>query len=176
MSEGIIARPMPWQDHVAGIFRVAGFGGAALFLRSGVVPFSVGSDDERAQLVFDVGLLSPQEFTRYQARAAESGLTGRLSVFFLAAAGDWEPEATVVPLVDEVLGLRLQVTSSDEYRVGLLVTVVKDLGEPEAEPDGLDFETSRAALAQAAREVRLLDHVDADPGGASEPPADWSTP
>lgn len=177
MNEVIIARPLPWDEYAAGMFRLPGFGGAAVFLRAAVVPTGGGlvDDEAGAWLSLDVGLLSPQSFTRYLARAATAGLADRLSALFLSAAADEAPESTVAPLVDEVLGLRVEVISSDEARVGLLVSLVKDLEEPEAEPDGLDFETSRAALAQAAREVRFLDHVDDDPGGVSEPPVDWSS-
>lgn len=176
MSEGIIARPLPWDEYAAGMFRLPGFGGAAVFLRSTLVPAVDAGDDPVARLSVDVGLLSPASFAQYQGRAVMPGLPARLSAFFLSAAADEQPESSVAPLVDEVLGLRVEVASSDEYRVGLLVSLVKDLDEPDAEPDGLDFETSRAVLAQAARDVRFLDHVDADPGGASEPPVDWSTP
>lgn len=173
MSESIIARPLPWEEYVSGLFRLPGFGGAALFLRSVIVP-SI-HDESIASLALDVGLLSPQSFTRRLGRPITLGLPEQLSAFFLAAASDWQPETSVPAVNDDVLGLRLAVTDSDSERITLLVSVHEDPEQPSDDPDGLDFQTSRAALAQAAADVRCLDHVEADMGGVSEPPVDWST-
>jgi hypothetical protein len=169
--------PSPWNEYASTTFRLAGFGGAGLYLRSTVRPASnreVTVAGSLAELGIGVGLLSPESYFDYAPRPASADLPARLSAFFLSTASDFEPEQSVEALVDEVMGLRIEITSSDAQTVGLLVSLVADLDEPSAEPVALDFETSRTALAQAGHDVRYLNHADGDPGGVSEPPSDWS--
>ena len=183
--------PPAWQEHAPALFRLPGFGGAAVLIRSAVVravdPVT-GSPAAQAVLGFDVGLLSPLSHFEYRARPAAPLFADRLSAFLLGAAGDVEPEASVAPLIDDAMGLRIRVVSSDDEKVGLLVAVDRRDGDPDigsdsdaVEPhsddsgsEGLNFETSRAALVKAAHDARFLDHVGGDPGGRSEPPVDWS--
>ena len=192
--------PPAWQEHAPALFRLPGFGGAAVFIRSAVVravdPMT-GSPAAQAVLGFDVGLLSPLSHCEYRARPAGPLFADRLSAFLLGAAGDVEPEASVAPLIDDAMGLRIRAVSSDDEKVGLLVAVDRRDGDPDIGSDsdavgpdgdavgpdgdgsgseGLDFETSRAALVKAAHDARFLDHVGGDPGGRSEPPVDWSAP
>jgi hypothetical protein len=161
--------PRPWDGAYPGLFRLAGFGGAALYMRSQVRP---ADDPKGCVLAFDVSLHSPTSESRSFSREARPGLVEDLSAFFLQAASEWHPEASLPSVADAVLGLEVSVISSTDSRVGLLVS----LTDPEGgdEPDGLDFETSRAALAQAAQEVRELTCVDSLPGGVAEPPEDWT--
>ncbi len=190
MSE-LSSVPLLWQEQAPACFRLPGFGGAAVLIRSAVVravdPVT-GSPAAQAVLGFDVGLLSPLSHCEYRARPAAPFFADRLSAFLLGAAGDVQPESSVEPLVDDAMGLRMWVVSSDDEKVGLLVAVDRRDGDPDIGPDsdaagtdgdgsgseGLDFETSRAALVKAAHDARSLDHAGADPGGRSEPPVDWS--
>jgi hypothetical protein len=176
--------PPAWQEHAPALFRLPGFGGAAVLIRSAVVravdPVT-GSPAVQAVLGFDVGLLSPLSHCEYRARGAGPLFADRLSAFLLGAAGDVEPEESVAPLVDDAMGLRIRVVSSDDEKVELLVAVDRRDRDPGIGPDGddsgsegLDFETSRAALVKAAHDARFLDHVGGDPGGRSEPPVAWS--
>lgn len=180
-----------WQEHAPAAFRLPGFGGAAVLIRSAVVravdPVT-GSPAAQAVLGFDVGLLSPLSHCEYRARPAAPLFADRLSAFLLGAAGDVKPEASVAPLIDDAIGLRIRVVSSDDEKVGLLVTMDRRTDDPDIGPDsdavgphsdgsgseGLNFETSRAALVKAAHDARFLDHVGGDLGGRSEPPVDWS--
>ncbi len=189
MSE-LSSVPPLWQEHAPALIRLPGFGGAAVLLRSAVVravdPVT-GSPAAQAVLGYDVGLLSPLSHFEYRARPAAPFFADRLSAFLLGAAGDVQPESSVEPLVDDAMGLRIRVVSSDDEKVGLLVAVDRRDGDPDIGPDsdavgtdgdgsgseGLDFETSRAALVKAAHDARFLDHSGGDPGGRSEPPVDW---
>jgi len=163
--ELIEAPPVPWEPAWPAMFRLPGFGGAAVFLRTVIAE---AEDSPVPDLRVDLGLLDPGNYRQFLRRPVGAGLPSRLSAFFMAAAGDWNPESSLTPLQDDELGLSITVTESDEHRVTLLVEVQDD-----PEPVGLDFQTSRAALAQAARDVRVLDHADGVQGGEAEPPQEW---
>jgi hypothetical protein len=154
-------------------FRLAGFGGAALGLRSVVVPDDAQSAGARLSL--DVELLSPIKSDHYFARPVSDGLIDRLSALFLAAASDWHPELSVPSVSDACMGLELSVTHSDEVRVNIVLRIIEDLEADVRDFGGLDFETSRAALAQAARDVRVLDRGGHDDDGLADPPSEWSS-
>ncbi len=81
--------PSPMDVHQPGLFRIAGFGGAALFLRSGVA--NAGGP----HLVVDVGLLTPDSYVWSLRRPMEPGLSGELARFFFACASEMNPELTV---------------------------------------------------------------------------------
>ena len=153
-------------------FRLPGFGGAALCLRSVVIPDDAHSAGARLSL--DVELLSPIKSDHYLARPVSDGLIDRLSTFFLAAASDWHPEISAPTVSDERLGLELSATHSDEVRVNIVLRIVEDLEDDVRDFGGLDFETSRAALAQAARDVRVLDRDSDDNAELADPPSEWS--
>ena len=165
MYELIEAPPVPWEPAWPAMFRLPGFGGAAVFLRTVIAE---AHDSPVPELRVDLGLLDPGDYRQCLKRPMGSELPARLSAFFMSAAGDWHPESSLAPLQDDDLGLTITVTESDEQRVTLLVEV-----EDDPEPVGLDFQTSRAALAQAARDVRVLDHADGVQGGEAEPPQEW---
>ena len=148
--------PRAWDMHEAARFRLPGFGGAAVFLRSQIQPAGACGADE-PQLAFDVMLLSPDMHTWYLSRLAEPGFVGRIAEFFFAAANDYHPELSVAALEDEAMGLSFSVVSSTDSRVGLEITLVEDLEASVAEYDGLNFETSRATLAACAHAVRTVD-------------------
>jgi hypothetical protein len=142
--------------HDAARFRLPGFGGAAVFLRSQIQPARACGADEPA-LAFDVMLLSPVSHAWYLSRLAEPGFVDRLAGFLFASANDFHPELSVASLDDAAMGLSLSVVSSTDARVGLEITVIEDLDASVVEHDGLNFETSRATLAACAQSVRCLD-------------------
>lgn len=105
MPDGISAQPMPWDEYAPGMFRLPGFGGAAMFLRSVILPNADGD----AQLGFDVGLLSPQAFTRHLCRTANPG-----SGFRRDAQPDGRPPVAARLRVRDLL--HLPTTRMDEFR------------------------------------------------------------
>ena len=142
-------------------FRLPGFGGAGVFLRTGVLPVSADDADDVAALGLDVGLLSPGRFVQFLSRRARPGFSQELSAFFFAAADDWAPEQSVPVFSNPLSGLTCRVLSSTPGQVGLLVELDDDsAGDPDVR--ALDFVTSRAVLAQAAMDVRALEGVDED--------------
>jgi hypothetical protein len=91
-----IPRPDPWGSTEAAQFRLAGFGGAALFLRSQVVPGHVfGTEGARA--AYDVMLLAPDYHAWYLTRPADAAVVDWLAAFFVAAASDLTPAQSVMP-------------------------------------------------------------------------------
>ncbi|MFJ7623101.1 hypothetical protein ACIQYZ_30335, partial [Rhodococcus erythropolis] len=89
-------------------FRLPGYGGAAVFLRSHAVPAAVFESDVPT-LVFDVGLLSPDRFNQYLSRHTDEGFVERLAAFFFHAAADFHPEKSLPAFTDERLGLMISV-------------------------------------------------------------------
>lgn len=136
-------------------FRLAGFGGAAFFMRTLVIPDP--DQPHRATVAYDLAMHTPVADSTWRARPAYPGLPERLAEFFLSAAADWHPETTLPALTDERLGLSIDVTSSTDAAVTLDIA----MHSPgfDGEPDLLQFETSRAVLAQAAQDVRKLHDV-----------------
>ena len=142
--------------------RLPGFGGAGLFLRTSVMPVAAeDADVDVAALGLDVGLLSPFRFVQFLSRSATRGFSQELSSFFFADADDWTPQDSVPAFIDPLSGLTCRVLSSTPVQVGLLVELDDDsIGDPDGR--ALDFVTSRAVLAQAAMDARILEGVDDD--------------
>lgn len=143
-----------------GLFRMAGFGGAALFLRSGVV------NGGGPHLMVDVGLLTPDSYVWFLRRPMAPGLSGELARFFFACASEMNPELTVSSVQDLLSGLEIHVLSSTDGEVEVEVQM---RGE---DADGINFLTSRVALTRAADEVRVLEAAVADDVRPT-PPMDW---
>ncbi len=156
----MIAPPGPMDLYQAGLFRIAGFGGAALFLRSGVM--NGGSP----HLVLEVGLLTPDHYAKFMRRPMAIGLSGDLAQFFFACASDMNPELSVASVHDLQSGLEIRVLSSTDGEVELEVQVHGD------DADGISFLTSRVALTRAADEVRVLEAAVAEDVRPT-PPVDW---
>ena len=152
--------PSPMDVYQPGLFRIAGFGGAALFLRSGVV------NGGGPHLVVDVGLLTPDSYGMFLRRPMAQGLSGELARFFFACASQMNPELTVPSVQDLLSGLEIRVVSSTDGEVELEVQV---RGE---DADGINFLTSRVALTRAADDVRVLEAAVAD-DVRPVPPMDW---
>lgn len=147
--------PTPWSEYQTAQFRLAGFGGAAVFLRTGVVSGAIYGAD-RPLMTMDIGFISPQSRSHTLARPVDPTLPERLSQFLFAAAEEYHPEQSVAVLQDDVAGLVVSVESSTDDRVCLDWSLVEDLDSDVREFDGLNFETSRAALVSASQEALLL--------------------
>ena len=139
-------------------FRLAGFGGAGLFLRSRILPAGIDGRDVAA-LGCDVRLVAPDYDGGYLGREAGAGLVERLSAFLFRAGDDLLPEQTVPRFEDPRLGLALDVESSDGSVITLVATVVKDVTDAD-DVDVMNFTTSRYALVAAAEAVHALDGSD----------------
>ena len=127
-------------------FRLPGYGGAAVFLRSHAVPATVFESDVPT-LVFDVGLLSPDRFNQYLSRHTDDGFVERLAAFFFHAAADFHPEKSLPAFTDERLGLMISVCSSTDREVELDFSLAEDPESEDTERDEMTFETSRVVLA-----------------------------
>ena len=147
--------PAVWDGYAARTFRLPGYGGAAVFLRSQVRPARASGGNGTA-LAFDVGLLSPDRVTHYLARSAGLGFVERLSQFLFRAASDFHPEKSLPTFIDEAMGLTVSAMSSTDARVAIEVTMIEDPGAPVLDPDSIDFETSRAVLVVASHDLRRL--------------------
>ncbi len=157
-----------------GIVRLAGYGGAALFVRSVVVPSQLDtSGPEPVSVVFDFTLHSPECESNYYLRAATADFLATYADFCLAAASAETPEVSMQPLNDALAGFEMSVVSSDPTRVGLLVRVARELDATPIDWDAMDFETSRAALAQVSLDARTLLGEDAW-SVSTEPPTEWN--
>lgn len=136
-------------------FRLPGYGGAALFLRSHVVPpRTLGTDGQ--SLAFDIGFLSPDRFTWYLALPAGDDFVERLATFLFRAAADFHPENSLPTFSDRDMGLTISVRTSTDSQVELEVTLIEEAGAPVDESDGINFETSRVVLASSAQAVSVL--------------------
>lgn len=153
--------PTPMDTYQPGLFRLAGYGGAAVFLRTGVVP------DDRPRLVLDVGFLTPTEYVWSLRLPMTQGLAENLAQFFFACASELQPELSVTSVHDPASGLDVRVLASTASRVELQIEV--QAGDDE---QGVNFETSRVALTRAAEEVRILEAAVYEYGGPT-PPMDW---
>lgn len=148
----------PWAHSDPATFRLAGFGGAALYMRTVVIPDP--DQPDRATVAYDLTLHTPEADSTWRARPANPGLPDRMAEFFLRAAADWHPENTLPAITDERLELSIDATSSTDDAVTLEVAM--HAPGLDGEPELLQFETTRAALAQAAQDVRALNGPDTD--------------
>ena len=147
-------------------FRLPGYGGAAVFLRSHAVPARMLETDAPS-LVFDVGLLSPDEYNQYLGRPVGEGFVERLATFFFHAAADFHPEQSLPVFTDETLGLAISARSSTDLRVELEFSLSEDADSDDSARDELNFETSRVVLAASAQSVcqlsgRASNHFDGE--------------
>lgn len=132
------------------LFRLAGRGGEALFVRSLVAP----QHDGNPKLVFDVSLLSSSYFVSYFARGFEPGFVDGISRFFMKAASDADESA--IEFSDESMGLAMSVLSSTIESVSLLVNLWRDPSGPESGSETIELRPSRAGLVAAAMDARRL--------------------
>lgn len=140
-----------------GLFRLAGQGGAALFLSAFVS--LMAEDDQRpvVGLAVDVGLLSPDRLVQYRGRPVADGFIARLERHLLRGAAETHPELTVESFSDPASGLSISYVGSTPMMVEVDVVILDDVGADVRDEDGLNFQTSRAALAAAAHAACRLD-------------------
>lgn len=152
----------PWQHHRPAEFRLSGFGGAAVFLRTCALPGSVLGEADPL-IAVDIELVSPESRWAALARPMIPTLADGLSQFLLSAAQEFYPEESVPAFQDQLAGVLVSVESSAPDRVCLEWTVVKDMAADVLDFETLNFETSRAALVTASHEVRFLTDFEAVP-------------
>ncbi len=145
----------PWTGYRPHLFELLGYGGAAITLRGHVIS-ATAAERAAPTLVFDVRSHSPHSSSAYLSRPASPALTTGLAEFFGRAASDLHPELTLPTYSDPVLGLTVSVTASTADQVTLDVVLVKDPHAAVIEHDGLNFETSRAAMATASHTISGL--------------------
>jgi hypothetical protein len=166
VNEKMMLEPKPWETYWPHMFRLAGFGGAALFMRTVLIStFDDSADGAHPQFALDISTLSPHFMNNYLARFSSPDFVDRLSTFLFTAAAQWHPEVSVASFQDERLGLEISITTSTESVVGVVVKTVQDLEDEIREFDTLDFETTRSALAQASFDVRQLNGIGEPPDG-----------
>lgn len=149
------------DSYQPGLFRLAGYGGAAVFLRAGVL------DGDPPQLTLDVGFLTPADYEWALRRPMTQGLADNLAQFFFACASELDPELSASSVHDPASGFHVRVLSSTDSKVELQFEVQTGDGE-----NGVNFEMSRVALTRAADEVRVLEAAVYEDSGPT-PPMDW---
>ena len=140
-----------------GPFRLAGQGGAALFLRTFVSLTSVDGGRPVVGLTVDVGLISPERLVQYRGRPVTDRFVARLGRHLFRGAAETHPELSVESFNDPACGLSISYVGSTAMMVEVDVLVLDDVGGDVQDEDGLNFKTSRAALAAAAHAVRRLE-------------------
>jgi hypothetical protein len=128
--------------------RLPGFGGAGLFLRR-----SIASESNRPGA--DVWLVDPRMHNGVLGREVDRRFWLRLARYLFDVAGAQFPDRDVPAFLDASSGLSVDVGTSDSNRVGLQV-LVTGLDDPDCPELGLRFESTRAALANAAIGVQSL--------------------
>ena len=103
-------QPAAWEQAAPRTFRLPGFGGAAILMRTVVGESDDGPDPK---LRVDAGLLAPDALDEYLARLMTGDLPESLSTVIVAAASDWPPESRVDQVLDDQLVFSLTVTDSD---------------------------------------------------------------
>lgn len=142
--------------HRRGTFRLAGFEGSALILRTAVYP---GADEETGEpalgLGIDIGLLSTTQYRSFLLREMDEAFSAHLAWFLRMCAVEWTPESNVPTYKDEPSGLECAVVSSTEAAVQLVWRIF-DPDDDEALAVELPMRTSRSALLMASLEICLL--------------------
>lgn len=139
------------QANLLGQFRLPGYGGAALYLRSH--PSTAAGYSE---LSFDLALLQPTRLVQYRGRTCTTDFAHRLSEYMFSGAADVHPELSVETLSVPALGLAISYVGSTNVTVEIDVSVIDDLDEDDAGFDGLNFRTTRAVLAAAGHSALSL--------------------
>ena len=138
--------------------RVPGLGGAAVVLSTVATP--EGLERGLSGMGVDVQLMTPTYSANYGRRPVEANFIERLSQFLWAAASDVQPAVTVEPFSDDEARLSLRVLDSTDFLITLEVEIVAGDKDDTEDVDGLNFETSRAALITAAEDVSALAQRD----------------
>lgn len=129
--------------------RLPGFGGAGVFWKRAIA-------GEPASLPgVDVWLVAPGSCVGVLRRPVGPGFWERLARYLFAIAASAAPARDVPAFWDAASGLSIDVGTSDNERLGLRVLITEDTLIGTDDP-GLDFESSRAVVANAAIEIRAM--------------------
>ena len=134
----------------ASSLRIAGQGGAALFMDALALPGGSGG----LRLGLDVGILSPDRLVTYLARAVPDDFPERLGAYLREASVSDDGAST--PFEEPEAGLLISITPVDGMWVEMEVRIAEVLDEDVVEFDGINFETSRASLLVAAESSERL--------------------
>lgn len=159
---------MVWDCGPPPALRIPGIGGAALFVS--VAPSPAAMEAGLGVMGVDIRVMTPKYAAVYRRRPVETGFSADLARFLWVAASELTPER-LDPFEDQQAGLSIRVIASTNFTVTLEVEVIAHENEDGDEIDGLNFETSRAALITASQEAGWLStRVEADePTWMTEP-------
>lgn len=143
-----------WGEHEVPTLRLAGFGGAAVYLRSLILP--VDDDGVAAGLGLDIGIMGPDFRLFFLARPADVTFPSRLGRFLFDLANEAHPELSVPALQEDSAGLALSAVGSTDAIVAIEVTINGGLDGDPHDVESLNFETSRAALVGASQAAGRL--------------------
>jgi hypothetical protein len=124
--------------------RLPGYGGAGLFLRRTM------AGDPLTRKAVDLWLLGPEFCEARFGRTTEPDFLPNLARYFFNAASGDIPEQRLPAFADTSVGITIDVAGSDAERLNLRVAVSDDPDADMLDPLILDFDVSRAALADTA--------------------------
>lgn len=129
--------------------RFVGQGGAGLFIS----PIRLPAIEEGGplQIGVDIALLSPDRCVTYLTRRMRPRFMERLAAFLRLAAVTEAGSEAPAPLEDDLGVVRIGITPIDGMWVEVEMRIAESPGDDLMEFDGLNFETSRAALFMAAQ-------------------------
>ena len=140
--------------NVASGVRIAGAGGAGMFMNSLALPAAGGG----LRLGIDVSILSPDRLVTYLARGVAGDFPERVGRFLrdVSVADDGDAPR---PFEETEAGLLITVTPIDGMWTEMEVRIAENLDDDVVEFDGINFETSRASLLIAAEAAEALGEV-----------------
>jgi len=144
-----------WDRHEIPLLRLAGNGGAALFMRAHVTP-APETSPVAARLSVDIGVMGPDFRHFVLGRPADVTLPGKLHEFFLSAATEDYPELTLPSFQDVAAGVSISVVESDGKQIAFDVKIADDIEAANTDFLELNFEVSRASLVSAAQAAGRL--------------------
>lgn len=139
---------------VASGMRIAGAGGAGMFMNSLALPAAGGG----LRLGIDVSILSPDRLVTYLARGVAGDFPQRVGRFLRDASVADDGDAPR-PFEEPEAGLLITVTPIDGMWAVMEVRIAENLDDDVVEFDGINFETSRASLLIAAEAAEALGEV-----------------
>lgn len=148
-----MAPPMPWECPPPPSVRIPGIGGAALILSATPSPAAMAAG--LSPMGVDIRLVTPTYEAVYRRRPVQPGFCQRLQRFLWSAASEFTPQH-LSPFEDDQAGLSIRVLASTDFVITFEVEVVAHENENGDEIDGVNFETSRAAVITASEQVEGL--------------------
>lgn len=141
----------------AGRFRLAGFGGTALVMRTCVFPWA---DPETGVMQgvpgVDLEVLTVTERRAWLTRETSIDFPDRWASYLRQIASEWRPEVSVPPIADEPLGFDVTVTHSTDSDVELQLRILVDPLAEEPHHWVVPLRTTRLAVLTAASGISVL--------------------